>query len=62
MFVSKKDWIQVDGELITVSIQSKGASVYVVGQFRWRHIIGKGRTVSEAKSSWIRFAEYEANS
>lgn len=62
MFVSRQDWIQVDGELITVTVQSKGASVYVVGQFRGHHITGKGRTISEARSNWIRFAEYEANS
>lgn len=62
MFVSKQDWIQVGGELVTVSVRKIGASVHVVGQFRGRQITGKGRTESEAKSSWRQFAEYEANS
>lgn len=62
MFVSKQDWIQVDGELVTVSVQSKGSSVHVVGLFRGRQITGIGRSESEAKLSWRRRAEYEANS
>lgn len=62
MFVSKQDWIQVDGELVTVSVRKIGASFHVVGLFRSRQITGKGRTESEAKSSWGSRAEYMANS
>lgn len=62
MYVSKQDWIRVDGELITVSVRKAGASFHVSGLFRGHQFTGKGRTESEAKSRWKSWAEYEANS
>ena len=61
MFVSKQDWIAIDGEVVAVSLQGKGSSVKVVGLFRGHWITGTGCTESAAKSSWKRKAEYEVN-
>lgn len=62
MSLSYHSWIYVDGSYIEVVISKKGLTFDASGLYRGRHLTGKGRTESEAKSRWKALAEYEANS
>ena len=61
MVKCQHDWIQIDGEYISVVLRKTGSTYYVTGQFRDRFLTGKGRTATEAKSNWRIFAQNEAN-